>query len=109
MERSSMLYFLYYCSFVILLSDTLYILNSQSSLPENGVPFAFILYADKTHLSSAGTVKAYPVFVRCGNLPVNIRNTDGLGGGRMVGWLPIVSEISVSSEFRAKQFFCAGS
>lgn len=62
----------------------------QSSLPENAVPFAFILYADKTHLSSAGTVKAYPVFARCGNLPVDIRNTDGLGGGRMVGWLPIV-------------------
>ncbi|KAG1795406.1 uncharacterized protein HD556DRAFT_1431701 [Suillus plorans] len=58
--------------------------NVQSSLPENGVPFAFILYADKTHLSSAGTVKAYPVFV----------NTDGLGGGRMVGWLPIVPDDS---------------
>ncbi|KAG1769124.1 hypothetical protein EV702DRAFT_1181845 [Suillus placidus] len=68
--------------------------NVQSSLPENGVPFAFILYADKTHLSSAGTVKAYPVFARCGNLPVHIRNTDGLGGGRMVGWLPIVPEDS---------------
>ncbi|KAG0693167.1 hypothetical protein DFH29DRAFT_1040601, partial [Suillus ampliporus] len=36
----------------------------QSSLPENGVPFAFIL------------------------------NTDGLGGGRMVGWLPIVPDDS---------------
>ncbi|KAG1841300.1 hypothetical protein DFJ58DRAFT_718174 [Suillus subalutaceus] len=48
---------------------------------ENGVPFAFILYADKTHLSSAGTIKAYPVFAQCGNLPVHIRNTDGLGGG----------------------------
>ncbi|KAG1766129.1 hypothetical protein EV702DRAFT_1204297 [Suillus placidus] len=35
--------------------------NVQSSLPENSVPFAFILYADKTHLSSAGTVNAYPV------------------------------------------------
>ncbi|KAG1834628.1 hypothetical protein DFJ58DRAFT_670597 [Suillus subalutaceus] len=68
--------------------------NVQSSLPENGVPFAFILYADKTHLSSAGTIKAYPVFARCGNLPVHIRNTDGLGGGRMVGWLPIVPEDS---------------
>ncbi|KAG1763350.1 hypothetical protein EV702DRAFT_982923 [Suillus placidus] len=68
--------------------------NVQSSLPENGVPFAFILYADKTHLSSAGTVKAYPVFARCGNLPIHIRNTDGLGGGRMVGWLPIVPEDS---------------
>ncbi|KAG1776116.1 hypothetical protein EV702DRAFT_1180116 [Suillus placidus] len=37
--------------------------NVQSSLPENGVPFAFILYADKMHLSSAGTVKAYPIDV----------------------------------------------
>ncbi|KAG2159185.1 uncharacterized protein EDB93DRAFT_1237894 [Suillus bovinus] len=46
----------------------------QSSLPEN--------------------VKAYPVFVRCGNLPVNIRNTDGLGGGQLVGWLPIVPDDS---------------
>ncbi|KAG1859330.1 hypothetical protein DFJ58DRAFT_715722 [Suillus subalutaceus] len=65
-----------------------------SSLPENGAPFAFILYADKTHLSSAGTVKAYPVITRCGNLPVDIRNVDGTGGGRMVGWLPIVPEDS---------------
>ncbi|KAG1796238.1 uncharacterized protein HD556DRAFT_1431370 [Suillus plorans] len=66
----------------------------RSSLPENAVPFAFILYADKTHLSSTGTVKAYPVFAHCGNLPVDIRNTDGLGGGRMVGWLPIVPDDS---------------
>ncbi|KAG1730266.1 uncharacterized protein EDB91DRAFT_1239125 [Suillus paluster] len=60
--------------------------NLQSLLPENGVPFAFILYADKTHLSSAGTVKAYPVITRCGNLPVNIRNVNGPGGGCLVGW-----------------------
>ncbi|KAG1901570.1 uncharacterized protein F5891DRAFT_1187429 [Suillus fuscotomentosus] len=56
----------------------------DSSLPENAVPFAFILYADKMHLSSTGTVKAYPVFAHCGNLPVHIRNTDRLGGERMV-------------------------
>ncbi|KAG1858351.1 hypothetical protein C8R48DRAFT_544380, partial [Suillus tomentosus] len=68
--------------------------NLQSLLPENGAPFAFILYADKTHLSTAGTVKAYPVIARCGNLPVNIRNVDGPGGGRLVGWLPIVPEDS---------------
>ncbi|KAG1860331.1 hypothetical protein DFJ58DRAFT_715642 [Suillus subalutaceus] len=61
-----------------------------TSLPHNGAPFAFILYADKTHLSSAGAVKAYPVIARCGNLPVEIRNVDGPGGGRLVGWLPIV-------------------
>ncbi|KAG1835880.1 hypothetical protein DFJ58DRAFT_847294 [Suillus subalutaceus] len=58
--------------------------NLQSLLPENGAPFVFILYADKTHLSLAGTVKAYPVIARCGNLPVNIRNVDGPGGGRLV-------------------------
>ncbi|KAG1798571.1 uncharacterized protein HD556DRAFT_1208336, partial [Suillus plorans] len=62
----------------------------QSSLPNNGVPFAFILYADKTHLSSSGNVKGYPVIARCANLPVHIRNHAGIGGGRLVGWLPIV-------------------
>ncbi|KAG2741161.1 hypothetical protein P692DRAFT_201727134 [Suillus brevipes Sb2] len=62
----------------------------QSSLPDNGVPFALILYADKTHLTSSGHVKAYPVIARCANLPVHIRNGDGIGGGRVVGWLPIV-------------------
>jgi hypothetical protein len=60
-------------------------------MPEKGAPFAFILYADKTHLSSAGTVKVYPVIARCGNLSVDIRNANGPGGGRFVGWLPIVS------------------
>ncbi|KAG1775238.1 hypothetical protein EV702DRAFT_1180452 [Suillus placidus] len=62
----------------------------QSSLPNNGVPFAFILYADKTHLTSSGHVKAYPVIAHCANLPVHIRNSDGIRGGRVVGWLPIV-------------------
>ncbi|KAG2750980.1 hypothetical protein P692DRAFT_201710246, partial [Suillus brevipes Sb2] len=66
----------------------------QSRLPHGlkAAPFCFILYADKTRLSSHGTVKAYPVVVRCANLPVDIRNSDGIGGGRIVGWLPIVSE-----------------
>ena len=44
------------------------------------------------HLSSSGKVKAYPVIARCGNLPVEIRNGDGIGGGRLVRWLPIVSK-----------------
>ncbi|KAG2140624.1 hypothetical protein DEU56DRAFT_734807, partial [Suillus clintonianus] len=66
----------------------------QSGLPHGLVaaPFCFILYADKTRLSSHGTVKAYPVVVRCANLPVGIRNGEGIGGGRVVGLLPIVSE-----------------
>ncbi|KAG0696432.1 hypothetical protein DFH29DRAFT_984614 [Suillus ampliporus] len=58
----------------------------QSRLPSdlNAAPFCFILYADKTRLSSHGTVKGYPVVVRCANLPVDIRNGEGIGGGRVV-------------------------
>ncbi|KAG1837031.1 hypothetical protein DFJ58DRAFT_718946 [Suillus subalutaceus] len=68
--------------------------TNQSRLPNDikAAPFCFILYADKTRLSSHGTVKGYPVMVRCANLPVGIRNGEGIGGGRVVGWLPIVSE-----------------
>jgi hypothetical protein len=32
----------------------------------------------------------YPVIARIGNLPVDIRNGKGLGGGELVGLLPIV-------------------
>jgi len=63
---------------------------TQSALPDGAKPFYFILYADKTKLSSFGTVKGYPVVARCVNLPINIRNGNGVGGGRVVGWLPIV-------------------
>ncbi|KAG1833209.1 hypothetical protein F4604DRAFT_2019034, partial [Suillus subluteus] len=67
--------------------------DSQSSLPKDeGKPFAFIIYADKAKLSSFGRQKAYPVIARCANLPVGIRNGEGFGGGRLVGWLPIVEE-----------------
>jgi len=63
----------------------------QSQLPPGAKPLAFILYADKSKLSSFGTAKAYPIVARIANLPVEIRNSTGLGGGRVVGWLPIVS------------------
>ncbi|KAG1861216.1 hypothetical protein F4604DRAFT_1929797 [Suillus subluteus] len=55
----------------------------QSSLPDidGTVPFCFILYADKTKLSSFGTVKGYPVM-----------NGEAFGGGRIVRWLLIVPE-----------------
>ena len=49
-----------------------------------------ILYADKTKLSSFGTEKGYPVVGRIAGLPHDIRNSNGFGGGRVVGWLPIV-------------------
>ncbi|KAH0826712.1 hypothetical protein J3R83DRAFT_5109 [Lanmaoa asiatica] len=67
----------------------------QTSLPHdlnNAVPFGLILYADKSNLSSFGTVKGYPVVVRCANLPVEIRNSQQIGGGTVVGWLPIVED-----------------
>ncbi|KAG1850125.1 hypothetical protein F4604DRAFT_1934564 [Suillus subluteus] len=66
--------------------------DAQSRLPPEAKPLAFILYADKAKLSSFGTQKAYPIVCWIANLPVEIRNGTGLGGGRIVGWLPIVSE-----------------
>ncbi|KAI0271244.1 hypothetical protein BC834DRAFT_818216 [Gloeopeniophorella convolvens] len=66
--------------------------NAQMQLPEGASPFCLILYADKTKLSSFGTQKGYPVVVRCANLPAEIRNGEGIGGGCVVGWLPIVSD-----------------
>ncbi|KAI0055128.1 hypothetical protein BV25DRAFT_1816053 [Artomyces pyxidatus] len=64
----------------------------QSVLPAGAKLFCIILYADKTKLSSFGTAKGYPVMARCANLPVEIRNGEGVGGGRVVGWLPILEE-----------------
>ncbi|KAF8257057.1 hypothetical protein EI94DRAFT_1842699 [Lactarius quietus] len=66
--------------------------NLQSQIPEGARTLSFILYADKTNLSSFGTAKAYPVFARCANLPTAIWNGNGIGGGHVIGWLPIVAE-----------------
>ncbi|KAG1886830.1 uncharacterized protein F5891DRAFT_1132413 [Suillus fuscotomentosus] len=55
--------------------------NIQSQLPEGAKPLAFILYADKTKLSSFGTARGYPVVARLANLPTDIRNGEGIGGG----------------------------
>ncbi|KIO04410.1 hypothetical protein M404DRAFT_143459 [Pisolithus tinctorius Marx 270] len=68
--------------------------HNGSSLPDikNAVPFGLILYADKSNLSSFGTAKSYPVVVCCANLLVEIRNSNVVGGGTVVGWLPIVPE-----------------
>ncbi|KAI0739985.1 hypothetical protein C8Q80DRAFT_1222134 [Daedaleopsis nitida] len=62
----------------------------QSKIPRGGKPFGLIVYSDKSKLSSFGTAKAHPVVVRCANLPAAIRNSTGPGGGRIIGWLPIV-------------------
>ena len=63
----------------------------KSKLPEGATPLCLILYADKTQLSSFGTAKGYPVLARCANLPTELRNGAGTSGGRLLGWLPIVS------------------
>ncbi|KAG2338015.1 hypothetical protein BDR05DRAFT_978302 [Suillus weaverae] len=63
-----------------------------SQLPPGGKPLAFILYADKTRLSSFGTAKGYPVITHLANLPTNIRNGRGIGSGYVVGWLLIIPE-----------------
>lgn len=64
--------------------------NLQSTLPPDGRLFGYIIYADKSRLSSFGSIQAYPVVARPANLVTEIRNSNGIGGGRIVGWLPIV-------------------
>ncbi|KAF8887442.1 hypothetical protein CPB84DRAFT_1816617 [Gymnopilus junonius] len=51
----------------------------QSQLPEGASPVFLILYADKSKLSSFGTAKGHP-------------NGDGVAGGRLIGWLPVIPE-----------------
>ena len=55
-------------------------------------PLMFILYADKSKLSTHGTQKGYPVVGRIANFHIALRNGEGLGGGQVVGWLPIGSD-----------------
>ncbi|KAL4266406.1 hypothetical protein AB1N83_001284 [Pleurotus pulmonarius] len=45
---------------------------------------------------------AYPVIVRCANLYTSIRNGRGIGGGEVVGWLPVIEEDS--GETRKKNY-----
>ncbi|KAJ3505987.1 hypothetical protein NLJ89_g7124 [Agrocybe chaxingu] len=68
--------------------------NYQTTIPSTAKPFCIIVYADKTRLSSFGTEKGYPVLARCANLPVDLRNGSGVGGGRLVGWLPIPEDVA---------------
>ncbi|KAI9433794.1 hypothetical protein BJY52DRAFT_1131964, partial [Lactarius psammicola] len=72
--------------------------NFQSQIPEGARLLCFILYADKVKLSSFGTEMAYPVVARCANLPTEIQNGHGVGGGRVVGWLPNVPETPEDSK-----------
>ncbi|KAJ7266146.1 hypothetical protein C8J57DRAFT_1450596 [Mycena rebaudengoi] len=72
----------------------------QSKLPNDKAAKScpYIIYADKSKLSSFGTQKGYPVVARLANTAVSIRNSNGCwGGGQIVGWLPVVVEDSVES------------
>ncbi|KAK0485583.1 hypothetical protein EDD18DRAFT_1111263 [Armillaria luteobubalina] len=62
----------------------------QTAHPGGVKVFCYIIYANKTCLSSFGTAQAYPVVTRCRNLPIKIQNGNGIGGGHVVGWLPLV-------------------
>ncbi|KAF8875181.1 hypothetical protein BD779DRAFT_1701646 [Infundibulicybe gibba] len=66
--------------------------NVQSKLPPGGKPLAILLYADKTKLSTFGSQKGYPIIAQLLNLPSHIRNSAGLGGSRVVGFIPILKE-----------------
>ncbi|KAI0684946.1 hypothetical protein BC835DRAFT_1421763 [Cytidiella melzeri] len=55
-----------------------------------GKPLAIILWADTSVLSTFGTQKGHYIVARVGNLPMWIRNSRSFGGGRVVGFLPIV-------------------
>ncbi|KAG1858013.1 hypothetical protein DFJ58DRAFT_876980 [Suillus subalutaceus] len=75
--------------------------NAQSHLPPDAKLLAFILYADKNKLSSFGSQKGYPIIACIANLPVHIHNSNtAIGGGRVVGWLPIVG---ASGRFRTHE------
>ncbi|KIN98821.1 hypothetical protein M404DRAFT_966485 [Pisolithus tinctorius Marx 270] len=74
----------------------------QSDLPSDGKVLAFVLYADKAKLSSFGRQKGYPVVAWIANLPTWICNGEGLGGGRVVGWLLIVKE---DKKYSGKKLF----
>ncbi|KAG9086321.1 hypothetical protein FRC06_003156 [Ceratobasidium sp. 370] len=64
--------------------------KAQASLPEDGLPLMIELYADKSAVSSFGGKKMYPVTARLLNLPREIRNGKGVGGGCIIALLPVV-------------------
>ncbi|KAJ7922455.1 hypothetical protein B0H13DRAFT_2230481 [Mycena leptocephala] len=57
-------------------------------------PVCYVIYADKSKLSSFGTQKAYAVVARLANINIETRNSTRFGGGQAVGHQPIVDEDS---------------
>ncbi|KAJ6569359.1 hypothetical protein B0H19DRAFT_939007 [Mycena capillaripes] len=67
---------------------------AQSLLPNDPAAKAvyYIIYADKSKLSSFGTQKAYAVVARVANIKIGIRNSMQFGGGQVVGHQPMVKD-----------------
>ncbi|KAJ7822940.1 hypothetical protein B0H13DRAFT_2241567 [Mycena leptocephala] len=70
--------------------------ETYSSLPDHPAakPVCYVIYADKSKLSSFGTQKAYAVVARLANINIETRNSTRFGGGQVVGHQPIVDEDS---------------
>ncbi|KAJ6524306.1 hypothetical protein B0H19DRAFT_1085294 [Mycena capillaripes] len=68
--------------------------TAQSSLPHHPAakPVCFVIYADKSKLSSFGTQKAYTVVARVANIKIGIRNSTQFGSGQVVGHQPIAKD-----------------
>ena len=64
----------------------------------DGKPLGLILFADKSKISSFGTLQGYPVIARIANLESDVRNGRSFGGGCVVGFLPVVKQISYMSK-----------
>ncbi|KAJ7727715.1 hypothetical protein B0H16DRAFT_1665589 [Mycena metata] len=67
---------------------------AQSSLPDDPAAKAvcYVIYADKSKLSSFGTQKGYAVVSRLANIVVGVRNGILFGGGQVVGHQPVVKD-----------------
>ncbi|KAJ7046207.1 hypothetical protein C8F04DRAFT_1322991, partial [Mycena alexandri] len=67
---------------------------AQSSLPNDPAAkrVCYVLYADKSKLSTFGTQKGYAVIARLANIVVGIRNGIQFGGGQVVGHQPLVKD-----------------
>ncbi|KAI0343363.1 hypothetical protein BDW22DRAFT_1329317 [Trametopsis cervina] len=63
-----------------------------TKIDPTGKPLSIILWADTAKLSTFGTQKGHLIVARIGNLPAHIRNGGFLGGGRVVGFIPIVDD-----------------
>ncbi|KAI0337232.1 hypothetical protein BDW22DRAFT_1340223 [Trametopsis cervina] len=66
--------------------------TSIAQIHPEGRPLGIILWADKSKLSTFGSQKGHPIVAQIGNLDNAIRNGGGIGGGRIVGLVPVIEE-----------------